>query len=146
MPFVPLRVLILFDDEGGLCRRVVPRMKEMLEDRAFEVDVHTVQEGPVDLSPYAGVVLGSPAFGLGLKGVGPTERLTRYVLDELDDWDELKAAVFCCPQVLPGLTVDRMKGLILEKGADFVAAHVYTRWDPTQGEHIIPAECMVRIR
>ena len=146
VPFVPLRVLILFDDEAGLCRKVVPRMKQMLEERAFKVDVHTIQEGVVELDPYAGVILGSPVFGLGLKGVGPTERLTRYVLDELDDWDELKAAVFCCPQLLPGLTLDRMKGLILEKGADFVAAHSYSPMHPDRGEHIIPAECMVRVR
>lgn len=146
MPFVPLRLLVLFDDEGGTCAKVIPRMKEMLEHRAFLVDVHRIQDGPVDVTGYRGIVLGSPVFGLGLKGVGPTERLTRYVLDETDDWDELKAAVFCACRIRPGLTLDRMKGLIFEKEADFVAAHAYRLTRPAEGEHIIPAECMVRIR
>ena len=146
MPFTPIRLLVLTDDEGGLCRRVIPRMKELLEYRAFLVDTWRIQDGPVDLAPYRGVVLGSPVFGLGIRGVGPTEALTRYVLDDLDSFDELKAAVFCVHQIRPGLTLDRMKGLIFEKGAELVAAHAYPMFRPQQGEHIIPAECMVRVR
>lgn len=145
MPFRPLRLLILFDDTRGYCGRVVPRMKEMLEQRAFLVDVHRIQDGPVDITPYAGLVIGTPVFGLGIKGVGPTPALTKFI-EDLEDLDEKKVALFCVYELRPGTTFDRMKGLILEMGADFVAAHGYWLLRPCHQEHIIPAECMVRIR
>lgn len=145
MPFRPLRVLILIDDDRGRCSRVVPRMRELLEHRAFLVDTHRIQDGPVDITPYKGLIVGSPCFGFGIKGVGPTEALTRFVA-ELPDLDGVKAAVFCVYELSPGTTLDRMKGMMFEKGADFVAAHAYSLLRPSRGEHILPTECMVRVR
>lgn len=146
MPFKPLRLLVLYDDRRGHCGRVVPRMKEMLEHRAFIVDTHRIQDGATDIEGYNGLVIGSPVMGLGIKGAGPTRELVEYVDEYLDDLDEFKVAVFCVYELRPGITLDRMKGLILSKGAEFVAAHAYSLWRPRRGEHIIPAECMVRIR
>lgn len=145
MPFRPLRLLILIDDERGRCSRVVPRMKELLEHRAFVVDHHRIQDGPIDISPYKGLILGSPCYGFGIKGVGPTDALVSYV-QATPDWTGKKAAVFCVYELSPGTTLDRMKGMIYEKGADFVAAHAYSLLRPNQGEHILPTECMVRVR
>ncbi len=145
MPFRPLRLLILIDDTRGYCGKVVPRMKEMLEQRAFLVDVHRIEDGPVDITPYAGLVIGTPVFGLGIKGVGPTPALTKFI-EDLEDLDEKKVALFCVYEIRPGTTFDRMKGLVLEMGAEFVAAHGYWLLRPHAQEHIIPAECMVRIR
>jgi hypothetical protein len=144
LPFTPLRLLILIDDDRGWCGRVVQAMKEMLEHRAFLVDVHRIQDGPIDVRAYRGLVVGSPVYGVGLRGVGPTEALTRFV-QALPDLEGKKAAVFCVYPLRPGLTLDRMKGLMLEKGCELVAAHPYSLLRPS-GEHIIPAECMVRIR
>jgi hypothetical protein len=144
LPWKPLRLLILIDDDRGWCGRVVPGMKEMLEHRAFQVDLRRITEGPVDPAPYAGLILGSPVYGVGLKGVGPTEALTDCVM-ALPDLEGKKAAVFCVYPLRPGNTLDRMKGLAIEKGCEIVAAHAYSLLRP-QGEHIIPAECMVRIR
>ncbi len=146
MPFQPLKLLVLFDDRRGYCARVIPKMTELLQYRAFQVDTHRIQDGPVDIQPYAGLIMGSPVFGLGLKGVGPTPELTRYVLDELPDLDDKKVAVFCVYEVRSGLTLDRMKGLIYEKGAQLVVAHGYSLLKPHRAEHILPTECMVRIR
>lgn len=145
MPFTPLRLLILIDDARGYCGRVVPRMKELLEHRAFQVDVHRIQDGPVDIAPYRGLVIGTPVFGLGIKGVGPTPELTSFI-QGLSDLDEKKVALFCVYELRPGTTFDRMKGLVLEQGAEFVAAHGYHLLRPHVDEHVIPAECMVRIR
>ncbi len=145
MAFQPIKLLILIDDARGYCSRVVPRMKELLEHRAFAVDVHRIQDGPVDIDDYKGLVIGSPVFGLGIKGVGPTPELTKFI-EDLEDLDEKKVALFCVYETRPGTTFDRMKGLVLELGAEFVAAHGYWLLQPTKHEHIIPAECMVRIR
>ncbi len=146
MPFQPIKLLVLYDDRKGYCGRVVPRMVEMLRHRAFLVDTHRIEDGPVDIEPYKGLVLGSPVFGLGLRGVGPTPELTRYVVDELPDLDERKVAVFCVHELRPGLTLDRMKGLVRERGGEPIAAWAYWLLRPRRGEHVIPAECMVRIR
>lgn len=145
MPFRALRLLILHDDAGGLCARVIPRMKELLEHRAFLVDVHRIQDGPIDISPYKGLILGSPTYGLGIRGAGPTQALQDFVA-ALPDLDGVKAAAFCVYRLRPGVTLDRMKGMIFEKGADLVTAQAYSALRPTEGEHILPTECMVRIR
>ncbi|MBK8181032.1 MAG: hypothetical protein IPK67_19525 [Planctomycetes bacterium] len=41
---------------------MIPRMKELLEHRAFLVDVHRIQDGPIDVTPYKGLILGSPSY------------------------------------------------------------------------------------
>lgn len=145
MPFRALRLLILYDDARGHCARVIPRMKELLEHRAFLVDLHRVQDGTVDVAPYRGLIIGSPSFGIGLRGAGPTSALADYV-SALPDLDGKKVAVFCVYELSPGTTLDRMKGMVFEKGADLVVAHAYWLLKPRQGDHVLPTECMVRIR
>ena len=146
MPFTPIRLLILIDDQKGYCGRVVPRMKEMLEDRAFEVDVHRIQDGPVDVEPYRGMIIGSPAPGVSVKGTAPTPALDTFVRDSLPDLDELQIAVFIVFDVHPGSSMDRMKGMIFDKGAELVATHEYGLFRLDIEDHTIAAECMVRIR
>ena len=146
MPFEPIRILILIDDTRGYCSRVVPRMKDLLRKRAFQVDVHRIQDGPVDIDAYKGIILGSPCFGLAIKGVGPTEELVTYVQTHMPDLEEHGVAVFCVYEARPGLTLDRMKGLVKSCGGTLVAAHGYQLLRMRRGEHVIPTECMVRIR
>lgn len=145
MPFRPLRLLIFYDDARGYCGRVVPTMKTLLEQRAFLVDTHRVGDGPIDVSPYKGFIFGSPCFGLGIRGVGPTPALAEAVAG-LGDLEGRKAAVYCVHEVRPGTTLDRMKGMIFEQGMELVAAHAFWVLKPHEGEHILPTECMVRVR
>jgi hypothetical protein len=146
VPFRPLRLLLLFDDARGFCGRVVPRMKSLLEQRAFLVDDHEVGNGPLpELEQYAGIVVGSPVFGLGIRGVGPTERLARAV-GSIPSLEDHAVALFCVHAVRPGTTLDRMRAMVHEKGARVVAAQGYALARPGYGDHVLPTECMVRIR
>jgi hypothetical protein len=145
VPFIPIRLLILFDDTRGRCGAVVPRMVEMLEHRGFIVDTHRTQDGPIDIAPYLGLVLGAPTFGMGVKTLPPTDEMVDYV-ENLAGIDEKQIAVFTVFDTRPGNALERMKGLVLRVGARFVAHHGYARFRPDQGEHKLPAECMVRIR
>ena len=145
MPFEPLHVCIVYDNARGHCGRVVPRMREMLEHRAFQVDTHEVGDGPLDIDAYQGLIFGTPATGLGVRGQGPSHRLRSFI-EELPDLDEHKVAIFCVYELRPGNTFDRMKNVLFEKGAQFVAEHAFWLVAPHRGDHIIPAECMVRIR
>ncbi len=145
MPFEPLRICIVYDNARGHCGRVVTRMKEMLEHRAFLVDTHEVGDGPLDIGPYQGLVFGTPVTGLGVRGQGPSRRLRSFI-EQLPDLDEHRVAIFCVYELHPGNTFDRMKNLLFEKGAQFVAEHAFWILAPHRGDHIIPAECMVRIR
>ena len=120
-------------------------MKELLEHRGFVVSTHRVQDGLVDVSEYRGIVLGAPTTGMGLKDLPPTDALADY-LDEIEDIDEKQIAVFTVYPVWAGNALERMKGLVLRLGARFVAWHGYPLSDLSKGEHVIPAECMVRIR
>ena len=127
-------------------RAVVPALVTLLEHRAFLVDTHRIQDGPVDISPYRGLIIGSPSFGLGIRGAAPTEALDAYVRDELPDLDDLGVALFVVYQVRPGTSLDRMRGMIFDKGAELVVAHAYSRFRLDPSDHTIAAECMVRIR
>ena len=145
MPFVPLHLLILFDDNLGYCAKVVPTMKEMLENRAFIVDVHRIQDGPIDISSYRGVIIGAPVVGMGFRRMAPGPDLFSFIQD-LPDLDDFAVAIFCVYPLQPGTSLERMKGLLLEKGAEVVASRGYPllRLDPA--DTVIPAECMARIR
>lgn len=145
MPFKPIRLLIAHDPAGGRCGLVVPRMKELLELRAFEVDVHEIGSGEVDLEPYAGLIIGTPVTGLALRNVQPTQKVADFI-SNAEGLDEKKVALFCVYDVRPGDIFDRMKNLVYEKGAEYVAEHAYWRLRPTEEDYVIPAECMIRIR
>lgn len=148
MPFQPLRILIAYDDARGLCGRVVPRMKQLLEDRAFEVDLLEIPERaePVDLYGYAGLVLGTPAFGLGWRGVGPSERVQRWVAAQAEELGEVKVAIFCVAELRPGWTLRNTRQLVRDSGGEVICTQAYSALRPAYEEHVLPAECMVRIR
>lgn len=146
MPFRPLRLCIVHDNLRGYTGRVVPRMKRMLEHRAFEVDVREVGDGPPDLSAYAGLILGTPVLGLGIKGAGPSSGVRRAIESFPADMEGKPVAIFCVYETRPGNTFDRMKNLLFQRNITFVAEHGFWVLQPHRRDHIIPAECMVRIR
>lgn len=145
MPFKPLRILIAYDNSGGRCGLVVPRMKELLEARAFEVDTVELGSGPVDIEAYRGIILGTPVTGLALRAAGPSAAVSEFI-NTAEGLDEKKVALFCVYDVRPGDIFDRMKNLLYERGAEYVAEWPYWRLRPADGEAMLPAECMVRIR
>ena len=84
-------------------------------------------------------------FALGLRRLAPSDELYAWV-QEHDDLDELYAAVFCVCRLRPGTSLDRMKGMMLQAGSDLVAARSYSLVGLNPMDHVIAAECMVRIR
>lgn len=145
MPFKPIRLLIAYDNDGGRCGMVVPRMKELLEQRAFQVDVVELGAEPVDLEDYRGVIIGTPVPGLALRNTGPTAKVVEFI-NTVEGLDEKKVALFCVYDVRPGDVFDRMKNLVYERGGEHVAEWPYWRLRPADGETMLPAECMARIR
>lgn len=145
MSFKPLRVLVAYDPAGNRCAPIVPRMKELLELRAFEVDIHEIGSEEVDLDPYVGVIIGTPVTGLAVRNAGPTQAVADWI-NAQDALDEKKVALFCVFDLRPGDVFDKMKNLINEKGAEYVCEYAYWRLQPHDGETLLPAECMVRIR
>ncbi|MBN1336767.1 MAG: hypothetical protein JXB39_12485 [Deltaproteobacteria bacterium] len=145
MPFRPLRLCIVYDGARGLCDRVVPRMRVMLEHRAFLVDTHEVGQGGIDLDACQGLVLGSPATGLAIRGAGPSARLRTWV-EAVPSLERVRVALFCVYDTRPGATLDRMETLVRSRGAEVVARQAYWALAPRRDDHVLPAECMVRIR
>jgi menaquinone-dependent protoporphyrinogen IX oxidase len=139
--------MLAYDNTAGLCGRVVPRMKEMLEQRAFNVELMEIDGELRDIDPedYDGLIIGSPVRGVGWKGAGPSEAVRAFI-DHIEDLDELKVALFCVYEGHPGRTLDNMAALVEERGGELVVRKAYWMLRPTKDEHVIPAECMVRIR
>ena len=145
MPFQPIPILILIDDTRGWCAKVVPDLQELLANRGFIPTVHRMQEGPVDLGDHRAVLLGAPTFGLGIRDRAPTEEFAAYV-EKISGLDEVSVGVFTVYAARPGDSLQRLKGLVLRTGARFIAWHGYPRWNLSKGAHVLPAECMVRVR
>lgn len=145
MPFIPIPLLILYDDAKGYCQRVLPGLEPLLTHRGFKVQSHRIQDGEIDVQPFKGLIIGSPVYGLAFKGAAPSEALFEYV-QALDDFERHKVAVFCVHPFRLGTSLDRMKGMVLEKGGEIVAARAYPLLKLNPHDHVIAAECMVRIR
>ncbi len=146
MAFSPVRICLVYDPTGGLCVRVVPRMREMLEQRAFDVVVHPLDDGPPPpLGGARGVVIGSPVVGLGLRRLDPTPRVLRY-LHEAEGLAERRVACFTVARLRVGDSSARLRAAVRAVRAEVVVDHGYVAWAPARDEHVLPAECMVRIR
>lgn len=145
MPFQPRKLLIAYDDSRGLCGAVVPRMKQMLEERAFQVDSLPIDGPAPDLEDYHGVIVGAPVLGSGVRGAEVPPAVARF-LETAEGLDEKKVAVFSVFTALPGTMTDALEQKVGELGAEVVARYAYWRLRPQAGEHVIPAECMIRIR
>ncbi|MCP4806648.1 MAG: hypothetical protein GY913_29190 [Proteobacteria bacterium] len=147
MPFSPLRLLVAYDDADGLCGAVVPRMVELLNARAFTVETVVIDDAPRDheLWEYAGLVLGTPSYGLGLRGAGPSERVVKWV-EAQGGLDDVKVAVFSAFQGRAGNSLRNVRQLVVDNGGECIARHPYWLKRPAHDEHVLPAECMVRIR
>ena len=145
--FIPLRLLLVADPAFGYCGRVLPRMKQLLEDRAFQVDEVLLDPPPRDLEiePYDGLILGIPVPGLGLRGGGVSPRMAHFV-DSLGDLDGVRVVLFCVYVLRPGDTLASFRDLLEAQGADVLVAREVSVFSPDRDEHVIPAECMVRIR
>ncbi len=147
MPFEPLKLLLAYDDERGHCGRVAPRLKRLLEDRAFLVDAHVIGEVAerVDLHGYDGLLLGTPSFGVGLRGAGPSDRVRAWV-EAQGGLEEVRVATFSVFELRPGNTLRNTRQLVRDHKGEHIAGHAYWLLKPEHDEHVLPAECMVRIR
>lgn len=123
----------------------VPRMSDMLAHRGFEARAHRTQEGPVELADASGVILGAPTVGLGIRSRAPNESFVEYG-ESIVGIGEVHMGVFTVHQARLGDSLQRLKGLVLRVWARFVAWYGFPRWDVSRGEHVLPAECMVRVR
>ncbi len=121
-------------------------MKELLEDRAFLVEAVSLgSPGDVDASAFDGLVLGIPVPGLGMRGGGVSPSMQRFV-ESLGELDEVRVALFSVYTVRSGDTLELFRALLEERGAEVVVAQALSRLAPSRNEHVLPTECMVRIR
>ncbi len=142
MTFSPKKLLLTFDGAGGACKRVVPRMQRMLEDRAFVVTVSDIASAPTDLSAFDGVVIGTP---VSLRGEGPSPAVVEWI-KKAEGLDEKRVGLFSVFWLREGAALDRLRAQLAEVGAEVVIAYAYWAARPAEGEHLLPAECMIRIR
>ena len=142
MPFVPKKLLLTYDDAGGLCHRVVPRMIQMLEDRAFIVESRPLEDGALSVEDFDGIVLGTP---VGLRARGASERVLDWV-GRAQGIDERRVAVFSAFWIREAGAASALRRRVEETGAEVVVDVPYWLVRPDDGEQVLPAECMVRIR
>ncbi|MEL6341982.1 MAG: hypothetical protein AAFV53_02540 [Myxococcota bacterium] len=142
MPYAPLRLLLLFDTHGGLCGPLVPILRSQLEHRAFLVDTHPIQAGPIDIAPYAGLIVGIPVIHPRQPILHPRPRA---FLDGLPLHGR-PIAVFVVGRLWVGDTLQAARDDVVQRGARLVAARAYRTWWMDTHDESIADECMVRIR
>lgn len=81
---------------------------------------------------------------VGVRG-RPSEALTR-ALGELPSLGDRAVALFCVYLVRAGATLERMRATVADKGGRVIAEQPYALARPRLGDHVLPTECMVRIR
>jgi hypothetical protein len=125
---------------------VLPRLRQQLLDRAFEVDDMALNlPERVTLRDYDGLVLGCPVPGAGLRRHGPTPLIDAFVRAQ-DQLDEVETALFTVFRARAGHTLRNTRQLVVDQGGRVVVQHAYSVLRPQWQEHVLPAECMVRIR
>lgn len=126
---------------------VVPRMSEMLAPRGFVVRPNRMQDGPVELGDARVLMLGlgTPTFGLSIRSRASNDAFVEYA-QAMGGIEDVNIAVSTVCQTRPGDSLQRLKGLARRVGARFVAWPGYPRLNVSQGDHVLPAECMVRVR
>ena len=146
MSFRPLRLLLVWDPAQGLCERIVPGLTRQLEDRAFLVEARAL-EGPADagLSAFAGLVLGCPVPGAGLRRHGPSGLVEAW-LQAQTELDQVKTALFTVGRLGAGHTLRNTRQRVHDLGGEVVVAHHYCILRPGPESYVLAAECMVRIR
>jgi len=118
----------------------------MLEERAFVVEDLTLESASaVALRDFDGLVLGSPVLGAGLRRHGPTALVEAWLRAQ-EHLDEVKTALFSVYRVRPGHSLRNTRQLVHDLGGHVVITHAYSALRPRSDEHVLPAECMVRIR
>lgn len=142
MPFVAKKLLLTYDPALGFCARVLPRMVKMLEDRAFIVESRPIEAGEVSVEDYDGVVIGTP---VGLRGGGASQKTLDWV-GRAQGLEEKRVAVFSAFWLREGGAAAQLRRKVEETGAEVVVDVPYWLLKPDDGEQILPAECMVRIR
>lgn len=148
MAFKNRRLLLAYDPARGHCAQVVPDMKEMLEARAFEVELHqigTSDANGLDLEAYHGLVLGTPATGSPLGSRAPSPAVLAF-LEQVQGLDAVKVALFAVYGSRLGRTLETLRDVVENQGGEVVCSHAYWLGSPGHDSHVLPAECMVRIR
>ncbi|GEM_PF-1227307 len=150
VPYQRKRVLVVFDGEGGLVEQILDRQVEMLEARGFDAELLKLSGSvpdDLDFDPeeWDGLIVAAPVSGTGLRGGAPSPLILDF-LDACDDLDELKVAVLTVYRLQPGKALEALEEKVGELGGDVICAHQLWLMRPTHEEHVVPAECMVRMR
>ena len=139
------RICIVYDGTKGYCQRFVRELAPLLEQRAFLVDTHSIEQGPLHTADYVGLIVGCPVLGLGMRHQAPGPKMTRY-LSELSNLEGLPVGLFCVYATRAGGVLGRMRSLLGRNGAEVVVEQAIWRGAPGREAHVIPTECMVRMR
>ena len=112
---------------------------------SFDVDVFELGGTIPDLTPYKGIILGSPVLGMGLRRDEPGEAVENFVA-QAQEIGEKKLALFTVCRAFPGKILLKMRELVEKQGSTVVVMQAYNYFRPEEDDHILPAECMIRIR
>ena len=125
---------------------MVPNLVTQLEDRAFVVEALALTEArDHGLSAYAGLVLGCPVPGVGLRRHGPSVLVEGW-LQAQTELDQVRTALFSVGRLQAGHTLRNTRQRVRDLGGEVVITHHYSLLRPSHDSHVLPAECMVRIR
>ena len=150
VPYRRRQVLLVYDASGGLVEQVLERQVEMLADRGFDAELLRL-DGAVpddlDFDPeeWDGLIVAVPVSGSGLRGGAPSPVVLDF-LDACEDLDELRVALLAVYRLKPGKALEALEEKVAELGGEVICSHPLWLMRPTHEEHVVPAECMVRMR
>lgn len=147
MPFTPLPLLLATYTPTGRGDAVLAGLVGMLEDRAFVVTRVALGRDPVpDPATFRGVVLAVEDPGLlGLRDHGPPAPAEAFLRDT-PGLDAVPLALLTLHRLRGGQLGGRLRTLAESRGVRIAVVHAMRVGAPHRDAHVVPAECMVRMR
>jgi hypothetical protein len=147
VPFTPLPLLLATHAPTGRGEAVLDGLVAMLEARGFVVTKTALGMAPVpDTGAFRGVVLAVEDPGmLGLRDHGLPPAVEAFVRDT-PGLDALPLAILTVHRVRRGPLADTLRGAAEARGVRIAVVHAMRAGAPGRDAHVVPAECMVRMR
>jgi hypothetical protein len=147
VPFTPLPLLLVTHTPAGRGDAVLDGLVGMLEDRAFVVRrVPLATATPPDPAGFRGVVLAVEDPGLlGLRDHGVPAPVEAF-LRRTPGLEAVPLAILTLHRVRRGPLGEALRRAAEARGVRIAVVHAMREGAPERDAHVVPAECMVRMR
>ncbi len=135
-----MKIAIVYDSRSGTTEAAAGQMAAAFTLRGHACEVTAVARAdPAEVGKADLVCVGTPTRGLLVFGQHATAETTQF-LERLGNLRGRRAVVFCTYKLAIGKTLDRMAGLLRQRGADVIGAFEFRGPAPSPAFHFFAGD------